>query len=104
MCSYGDKDVRGLAFVQALLSEISAPTFCDGQGDIEIELRRVINVGIYTLDGLRAQIAPLLPLTSQYILEEQSRSGLPIVRECARPWIVESAADKYITLRVFVYL
>jgi hypothetical protein len=70
-----DRDLEGVALVQALLSQNLA-RFIQGSGrhvEINIGLR---NPARFTLEGLKAQIGPLLPFASYYTGVDRLDGGL----------------------------
>lgn len=61
-----DEDLVPVALAQALLSEGLSQIICDVNYPAEVLVGSPLGGALYTQAGLEAQIAPLLPLGSQY--------------------------------------
>jgi hypothetical protein len=104
VCPCGDEDVEGLALIQALLSGWLAPTSHDHYLSLCVHVQRYnANRGVYTTQGLQAQIAPLLPFASRYTFEGRVQDAQHVFKHHARPWIRSSGANKESTLSVMVF-
>jgi hypothetical protein len=90
----GDVDA-GLALCHALLDGNVAPAFHDHALRVEVQL---FIVGVYDRQALQAQIAPLMPLASQFTFEDNTVAGHPVIKAHAR---LESAGSgAWITITV----
>jgi hypothetical protein len=85
----GDGNLHMVALLQALLSDGLAQSIHDAGQHVEIRLRpvRIHSESEITREGLRAQIAPLLPFVSQYT---------PVRKASGNPGFAEPAESMHI--------
>jgi hypothetical protein len=91
----GDDDLVGVGFVLALLSGSVSPLFHDGGLSINI-LVTGASTGNFSVAGLQAQVAPLMPMVSSYRLAK-ANTAMEFLREF---WRVGSGADKGVKLHM----
>jgi hypothetical protein len=93
-----DADVTAVALLQAVMAEGLAQSIHDARKLVDICVRRSADRHQFTRAGLKAQILPLLPMSSCYTPVDRVWEGFEIIQECMQIGRVVSAGDANVSL------